>query len=154
LVAGVGNVFFSDDGFGSVAARRLLEKELPEHVRVVDFGIGSIHLSFELLDGYETVVIIDALSRGDEPGTIYVLEPDLDTARAYAEPADAHTIDPDAVLALVAASPACPPRVVVVGCEPGSTAPGMDLSEPVICAIDGACDAVMEIVAREPVSDR
>jgi hydrogenase maturation protease len=154
LVAGVGNVFFGDDGFGSVAARRLLERELPDHVRVVDFGIGSIHLSFELLGGYDTVIIVDGVVRGGEPGTIYVLEPDLDAARTYAEPADAHTVDPDAVVAMVAASPACPCRVLVVGCEPASTAPVMELSAPVAAAVDRACDAVIEIVDREPVGER
>jgi hydrogenase maturation protease len=154
LVAGVGNVFFGDDGFGCAAARRLLERGMHGNVRVVDFGIGSIHLSFELLEGYEMVVIMDATARGGAPGTVYVIEPDLEDAREYAAPADAHTVDPDAVLALIAASPARPRRVVVVGCEPETMAPGMELSGPVMGAVERACDAVAEIVEREPVGER
>ena len=76
LVAGVGNIFLGDDGFGVEVARRLATEDLPEWVRVADYGISGMHLAYDLANGYETTILIDATSRGDEPGTIYVIELD------------------------------------------------------------------------------
>ena len=81
LVAGIGNIFLGDDGFGSEVARRLLARPLPAEVRVVDFGIRGFDLAYALLDGYDVTVFVDATPRGGEPGTIYTIEPDLSEIR-------------------------------------------------------------------------
>ncbi len=100
LVAGIGNIFLSDDGFGVEVVRRLAGRDIPDGVKVADFGIRGIHLAYELLEGYEKLILIDALSRGDPPGTIYTLEPD-DVAASGAIP-DAHGMEPLAVFAYLA----------------------------------------------------
>ena len=76
LVAGVGNIFLGDDGFGVEVARRLATEDLPEWVRVADYGISGMHLAYDLANGYETTILIDATARGDDPGTVYVIELD------------------------------------------------------------------------------
>src|SRR3954467_12260006 len=78
LVAGIGNVFLGDDGFGVALAERLAERELPAGVEVVDYGIRGMDLAYALQDGYDAVVFLDATPRGDQPGTLYVIEPELD----------------------------------------------------------------------------
>src|SRR2546425_12435722 len=103
LVAGVGNIFLGDDAFGVEVAQRLLRRELPDEVRVVDFGIRGLDLTYALLDGYETVILVDATSRGGPPGTLYVIEPERDgTAGAEGEPLETHNLDPVKVLRLAA----------------------------------------------------
>jgi hydrogenase maturation protease len=142
LVAGVGNVFLGDDGFGVEVATRLLDTPMPDGVKVADFGIRGVHLAYELLDGYDALVLIDAVPRGDAPGTLYVIEPDLDAI----EPAgvgggpvmDAHGMAPDAVLALLAALGGRLGRVWVLGCEPADVSERMGLSEPVAGAVEEA----------------
>ena len=76
LIAGVGNIFFSDDGFGVEVAKRLAECELPEGVTVADYGISGMHLAYDLCDVYDRAILIDATPRGGTPGTVYVLEHD------------------------------------------------------------------------------
>src|SRR5690606_2212573 len=111
LVAGLGNVFLGDDGFGVEVVRRLAAEPQPEGVRVGDFGIRGLHLAYELLDGYDTVVLVDAGSRGGAPGELHLLEvspddlPDLATPNELVGAGgvlDAHAMTPDAVLALLA----------------------------------------------------
>ena len=122
LVAGVGNIFLGDDGFGVAVASRMAGETFPEGVKVGDFGIRSVHLAYELLDGYDSLVLIDALSRGDRPGTLTVLEPELDDhplgEAAGLGAMDAHTMHPEAVLNMLSALGGHLRRVVVVGCEP------------------------------------
>src|SRR5438105_7090490 len=97
LIAGIGNIFLGDDAFGTLVAQRLAQRRWPEEVRVVDFGIRGIDLSYALLDGFEAVILVDAVPRGGAPGTLYVLEPELDEP---SEPANAgmmiemHDLDP------------------------------------------------------------
>jgi hydrogenase maturation protease len=146
LVAGVGNVFFGDDGFGPAVAQRLREAQLPAGVEVREFGIRGIHLAYELLDGPDLLVVADAVSRGGEPGTLYVLEPELD---GEAAPADAHGMDLRSVFAAVAAMGGRLPRIRIVGCEPASVEPGMELSAKVANAVDAAARLVREIVEEE-----
>src|ERR1044072_4706859 len=100
LVAGVGNIFLSDDAFGVEVANRLADKELPSGVKYTDFGIGGVHLAFELLDGYDTAILVDAVPRGGEPGTVYVIEPEVDSSRTDGG-VDAHGFDPAAVLGVL-----------------------------------------------------
>lgn len=108
LVAGIGNVFLGDDGFGVESVRALAEHPLPEGVEVVDFGVRGVHLAYQLLDGYDTLLLLDATARGGEPGTLYLIEADgstgPETADAGAPPPpvlDGHHMSPDAVLALL-----------------------------------------------------
>jgi hydrogenase maturation protease len=155
LVAGIGNIFNSDDGFGSEVARRLLKESIPEGVKVTDFGIRGIHLAYELLDGYDTAILIDATQQGGEPGTIYVMEPDIDAIEtesglAEAGIADAHGMDPASVLALLRTLGGGVERLLVVGCEPADVEEGMGLSEPVARAVDEAVRVVRELLNEDP----
>jgi hydrogenase maturation protease len=159
LVAGIGNIFNSDDGFGSEVARRLLTEPVPEGVKVTDFGIRGIHLAYELLDGYDTAILIDATQQGGEPGTIYVMEPDIDAIEsesglAEAGIADAHGMDPASVLALLRSLGGGVERLLVVGCEPADVEEGMGLSEPVAQAVDEAVRVIRELLTEDPVDTR
>jgi hydrogenase maturation protease len=155
LVAGVGNVFLSDDGFGMAVIEQLQrDGGLPAGVELVDTGIRGMHLAYQLLDGYRALVIVDAVQRGSAPGTLYTLEHDLDAPRSRATDAalDGHGMDPDAVLALLdglAGSLGLPrpvDRVFVVGCEPAVLAEGIGLSPPVAAAVEPAALAVTALV--------
>jgi hydrogenase maturation protease len=154
LVAGVGNVFLGDDGFGVEVARRLAGEPLPGWVRVSDFGIRGVHLAYELLEGYETAILVDAAPRGEVPGTVYVIEPDLDgrsAALARDGPGvlvDAHGMEPDAVFAVLKALGGDLPRLLVVGCEPAEVSEGMGLSPPVAGAVDRAVAVVRELIGE------
>jgi hydrogenase maturation protease len=152
LVAGVGNIFLGDDGFGVEVARRLAAEELPEDVRVADFGIRGVHLAYELLDGYDTAILVDATPRGGPPGTVYVIEPEPPAARDAGDPAaaplmDAHAMEPDAVLGLLDVLGGSGVRVLVVGCEPAEVTERIGLSEPVERAVGDAILMVRELLA-------
>ena len=152
LVAGVGNIFLGDDGFGVEVARRLAAEELPEDVRVADFGIRGVHLAYELLDGYDTAILVDATPRGGPPGTVYVIEPEPPAARDVGDPAaaplmDAHAMEPDAVLGLLDVLGGSSVRVLVVGCEPAEVTERIGLSEPVERAVGDAVQMVRELLA-------
>ncbi|WP_433236686.1 hydrogenase maturation protease [Streptosporangium sp. CA-135522] len=155
LVAGVGNVFFGDDGFGVEVARRLSAAGLPEGAVVADFGIRGIHLAYELLAGYDSLILVDAVPGDDEPGTLRVVEPRLDEDRRVSDPlvgsalADAHGMTPDAVLALIGALGVRTGRILLVGCQPADTSPGMELSEPVASAVPRAAELVRELVEEQ-----
>src|SRR5258706_15474162 len=116
LVAGIGNVFFGDDGFGSALVERLQKRAFPVGVRVSDFGIRGVHLAYELAAGWDAAVILDIATRGGEPGTLYVIEPDL--PRAEPRPIEPHHLDPLSVLALVPALGKMPKLIRLVACEP------------------------------------
>ncbi len=150
LVAGLGNVFLGDDGFGVEVARRLAAEPLPEGVKVADFGIRGMHLAYELLDGgYETAILVDATSRGGAPGTVYVIEPDLGEdahGAAAGVLADAHSMSPDAVLRWLRSLGGTPPRLLVVGCEPARLEEEMGLSPPVERAVGEAAQVVRELL--------
>jgi hydrogenase maturation protease len=147
LIAGVGNIFLGDDAFGVEVARRLSMEDLPAGVRVVDFGIRSLHLAYEMLDGgYDLTVLVDACRRGGDPGTLYVIEPDPVADRSPAA-ADPHAMNPDAVLASVRALGGEPGHVLVVGCEPASVDESLGLSASVAAAVDDAVRVVRELLA-------
>lgn len=147
LVAGIGNVFLGDDGFGSAVVQRLASRTLPDRVRVEDFGIRSVHLAYDLLDAaYETTIVVDAVGRGGEPGTLYVLEPEMSEGQPEG-PADAHGLSVEAVLGFLKGAGGDPGHVLIVGCEPLSLHPEMGLSEVVAGAVDGAVELVMELIA-------
>jgi hydrogenase maturation protease len=154
LVAGVGNIFLGDDGFGSEVARRLAEEALPDGVTVIDFGIGGIHLAYELQEGYGTAILVDASPRGQEPGTVFVMEVDRDDTGAGSGDlpvamagalADGHAMEPDWVLDRISALGVAT-RVLVVGCEPADTSEQIGLSPPVHRAVDEAVGVVLGLL--------
>jgi hydrogenase maturation protease len=153
LVAGVGNIFCGDDGFGVEVVRRLAGRPLPAGVRVADFGIRGLHLAFELLEKPDdTTILVDLAPRGGLPGTVYLIEPDLETLGAVGGPADAHDMTPEAVFGLLRSLGGTPRRVLLVGCEPLRTEDEMGLSPPVEAAVDEAVTLILEVLARETVA--
>lgn len=150
LVAGVGNIFLGDDGFGVEVVRRLGTERFPENVSVGDFGIKGIHLAYELLDGYETLILIDAVPRGEEPGTVFLLKPDVDSLPDMA--ADAHGMEPAAVFAFLRSLGGSIPRTFIVGCEPKETEEAIGLSAPVERAVDEAVELVRRLLERPDVA--
>ncbi len=152
LVAGLGNVFAGDDGFGVAVAAALADASLPDGTEVHDFGIRGLHLAYQLLDGYDLVVVVDAVSHGGQPGTLYVIDHAADgqqpSPAADAPLLDAHDMAPDAVLALVPALGGTLGRVIVIGCEPGVIAAGMGLSAPVARSVEHAAQLVIDIVVK------
>jgi hydrogenase maturation protease len=146
LVAGLGNVFLGDDAFGVEVARRLARRTLPAGVRVLDAGIRSLHLAYDLLDRPDLLLVVDAVSRGGAPGSLYVLEPALDGAHQVA---NGHRMDLHAVKAGLLALGGQMPRVLLVGCEPARLDEGMGLTSEVESAVGPAMDIVCKLVARE-----
>jgi hydrogenase maturation protease len=145
LVAGIGNIFFGDDAFGVEVASRLAGRPFPDGVKVADFGIRGVHLAYELLDGYDTLILIDALSRGEAPGTVTVFEPDLSDLPGAAM--DAHTMDPGTVLATLHELGGSVGRLLLVGCEPATLEEGIGMSAPVTAAVERAVEVVLELVS-------
>lgn len=143
LVAGVGNVFLSDDGFGVEVARRLAERALPEGVVVRDVGVRGLHLAYDLLDAPELLIVVDLAPRGGAPGTLYVLEPEL--AAEGPRPSLAHGTDLAGTFATLEALGGSVPRVLIVGCEPADLREAMGLSAPVHAAVDAAIALVLRL---------
>jgi hydrogenase maturation protease len=141
LVAGIGNVFLGDDGFGCELARRVAFAG----VDVADFGIRGMDLAYALAD-YDVVVLLDATPRGGEPGTLYVIEPDLE---GLPLDVDAHAMHPVSVLALAKALGGELPRTLVLGCEPAGVEEFTELSEPVRAALDEAEKLLAEVLRKE-----
>jgi hydrogenase maturation protease len=151
LVACVGNIFLGDDGFGVEVATRLARRPLPADVRVVDFGIRGLHLAYELLDGVDRLILVDAAQRGETPGTVSVLrvvtQPD-DVAERPMSPMDAHDMSPDTVLDLVHALGGSLGEVLVVTCEPADVGANLGLSDAVLAAVDPAVNAVEQLLRK------
>jgi hydrogenase maturation protease len=146
LVAGIGNIFLGDDGFGSEVVRNA---ELPQDdptVQVIDYGIRGMHLAYDLLEEWDTLVLIDAVPSQGHPGTLHVFQADH-ASSPEANGLDAHSMDPASVFASLRALGGRPPYTVVVGCEAGSVQEGIGLTEPVAQAVPRAARAVEEIVA-------
>ncbi|MFE9933288.1 hydrogenase maturation protease [Streptomyces sp. NPDC005533] len=170
LIAGIGNVFLGDDGFGVETVRALSAHPLPDGVEAVDFGVRGVHLAYQLLDGYDTLLIVDATARGGEPGTLYLIEADGSEepggvgggagavgAAPGAPVLDGHHMSPDAVLALLgtlcAGTGATPPRrTLVLGCEPACLDEGIGLSAAVSAAVPEAVRTVLDLI-RTPAPD-
>jgi hydrogenase maturation protease len=157
LVAGIGNVFLRDDGFGVEVSRRLAGRALPDGVRVEDYGIRGIHLAYDLLEGYDALVLVDAVPMGEPPGTLAVIEPEPAIGRATVSSSnadggsvvavDAHAMSPDIVLATLTRLGGSVDRIVIVGCQPGNLDEGMGLSPAVQAAVTAAVDLCLEVVA-------
>ncbi len=164
LIACIGNVFMGDDGFGVEVAQRLMKRTagpFPKGVQVVDFGIRGLDLAYTLLDEYDILVLVDAVSRGGIPGTLYLIEPDLAgmTPEKGVESVrvglDAHSMDPVKVLAYARTLGARPIRTLLVGCEPSAISGNEDymdmqmgLSEPVLAAVDKAAQMIDLLVEQ------
>lgn len=150
LVAGIGNIWMKDDGFGSEVAKRLNERELPKGLTVTDFGIGGLDLSYELHKGYAALVLIDISRQGGDPGTLYVMEVDEDDVPGEIEDGmmmDPHGMDPETVLRFVKSTGAWPGKVVIIACEPTVVEDfGLGLSEAVEAAVDSAVELTLKTV--------
>ena len=145
LVAGVGNVFFHDDAFGVEVLRHLNSSTLPSGVRVMDAGIRGMHLAFEITSGYDAVILVDAISRGDSPGTVSVLEP---SRSSNANAADAHSMELESVFAFIERLGGSDAKIVIVGCEPVDVTEGMGLSPQVSAAVPQAARFVERLVSE------
>lgn len=167
LIAGIGNIFLGDDAFGCEVIRKLLLRQQPEGVRVFDFGIRGFDLTYALLDSPETVILVDAIQRGEAPGTVYVIEPELSSLdesspERPAEQAlvEMHGMDPVKVLRMVRSMGGGFHRVLLVGCEPesfGSEEEGegrIGFTDPVTAAVDEAVRLIESLVADILVKDK
>jgi hydrogenase maturation protease len=153
LVAGVGNIFLGDDAFGVEVVQRLARRPLPPNVQVADFGIRGYDLAYALMEPWELVILVDALSRGEPPGTVYTIEAAMPQDSAASALLDAHTLDPAAVLQFVGKLGGHLDRILVVGCEPASIEMDhngrLGLSLPVEIALDEAIRIIEALIAGE-----
>jgi hydrogenase maturation protease len=154
LIAGIGNIFLADDGFGVEVASRLASHSFPPGVRLADFGIRGFDLAYALMEGYETTILVDAYPGEGEPGKLFVVEPDLnDLNSAGAEQGwiEPHAMNPLGVLRMAKSMGGELKRVLLVGCVPATLGPEegqMGLSEPVAAAVDEAVKLVGSLVTR------
>ena len=152
LIAGVGNAWLSDDGFGGEVARRLADRGLPSGVSALDAGTGGLSLAYEVMRGYDGLVLVDVSRQGGKPGTLYVMEVSEEDVEAGIEDGsvlDPHAMDPQTVLRFVRSVGGWPGRVVVVACEPAEVEEmGLELSEPVRAAVDRAVELVLTQAAE------
>jgi hydrogenase maturation protease len=149
LIAGIGNIFLGDDAFGVEVARRLAAQPLPPEVRVVDFGIRGIDLAYALLEDYRRVILVDTVQRGGAPGSLYIIEPETESAGAM----ETHEMAPAKALGAAKAMGAALTGVVIVGCEQESfgseEAPQMGLSRAVEAAVDQAVALIRAMAAED-----
>lgn len=150
LVAGIGNAWMRDDGFGGEVAKLLEARELPDGVKVMDFGSGGLDLAYEVMRGYDALILIDVSRQGEAPGTLYVMEADPDDVDGQVEDGqmlDPHGMDPETVLRFVKYVGGWPGRVFVVACEPEIVEDvGFGLSDPVSASLTRAAEVVLETV--------
>ncbi len=157
LVAGIGNLFLTDDGFGSEVARRIEGRQLPEGVAVIDFGTGGLDLAYQVMYGYDGLLMIDVSRQGGSPGTLYVMEVDEDEVAGGAvedgEVLNPHGMDPETVLRFIKITGGWPGKVVIVACEPETVEEmGVGLTPVVEEAVERAVELVLE-TAKELLTD-
>jgi hydrogenase maturation protease len=153
LIAGIGNIFLGDDGFGPEVLRHVYGRVNGcEGVRATDYGIGGMHLAYDLLEDWDALVLVDAIPNRGSPGTVHVFEADHGSPDAPAG-LDAHGMDPATVFASLRALGGTPPRTIVVGCEVADVDDGMGLSEPIEAAVPEAARAVESAVAMLRAED-
>lgn len=153
LIAGIGNIFMGDDGFGVEVAQRLLARELPAGVRVVDYGIRSLDLAYALMEAPGVTILIDACPRGEAPGTLFVIEPEVETGGAEEQAAalDAHSMNPLLVMRMAKSMGGTLKPILLLGCEPETLGPDegqLGLSQRVAAAVDDAVDLALTIVRK------
>jgi len=148
LVAGVGNIFLRDDAFGVEVVKLLADQPARDGVEIRDFGIRGVHLAYELLNGCDLFVLVDAAARGEPPGTVTVIEVEVPEPDPAVGPViDAHSLTPDGIFALLGSLGGRPGRSLLVACEPADVSAGIGLSEPVQAALPHAVRTVEEILA-------
>ena len=150
LIAGIGNTWLGDDGFGSEVVKRLEARELPRGTVVFDFGTGGLDLAYEVMRGYDALVLVDVSRQGGEPGTLYVIEPQPEEIPPIedGEVVSPHGMDPRTVLRFVKTVGGWPGKVLVVACEPaGVEEMGLELSPQVAGAVERAAGLVLETIA-------
>jgi hydrogenase maturation protease len=150
LIAGIGNIFFGDDGFGCEVAQQLAQQSLPDQARVIDFGIRSYDLAYTLTDGFDAVILVDAMAHGDAPGTVSVIEPDLNRLNEFesAQP-DTHSLNPVSVLQLAQSLGPLPAQLLLVACEPEVLeSEDLGLSAPVRAAVPRAIEEIKSLIAN------
>ena len=152
LVACIGNIFLGDDGFGVEVAKQLLRRPMPANVRVEDFGIRGFDLAYAIMDAPDITILVDACPRGGAPGTVYVIEPDLQEIHSLeSAPVEGHSMNPLSVLRLAVSLGAQLKHIVLVGCEPaflGGEEGHMGLSAPVEAAVDEAVRVVESLIQK------
>jgi hydrogenase maturation protease len=156
LVAGVGNIFLSDDGFGVEVVRQLAGRPHADNVEIADYGIRGVHLAYRLLEGYDVLVLIDAAPRGHAPGTVTLVEVDQSrlagAGQAVASGAsplvDAHGMDPATVLAHLDALGGHVTSAFIVACEPEIIEEGIGLSATVQAAVPDAIALVEQVMQQ------
>jgi hydrogenase maturation protease len=152
LVAGVGNIFLGDDAFGVEVVQRLARRRLPEDVRVIDFGIRSYDLAYALMEPWKLTILVDAIARGEAPGTLYTIEPELPSAASGSVNIDAHSMNPVSVLQLVSALGGKVGRMLVIGCEPEKIdvdeSGALGLSRAVEDAVGAAVRVIEELIMQ------
>lgn len=154
LVAGIGNIFMGDDAFGVEVVNELLRRKVPDGVAVRDFGVRSYDLAYAMMDGYGVTILVDATPQGRQPGTVYLIEPDLNALDNLEDEAvNAHSMNPVRVLQMLRAFGTRPGRLYLAGCEPGVLeTEEIGLSEPVRAAIPQAI-AMIETLIDELLRD-
>ena len=151
LVAGIGNVFHGDDAFGVLVAREMAKRESTDDVVVADFGTRSYDLVFAILDGYDIVILVDLVSRGGEPGTVYLLDPVIDAVEAGRSLVGGHSMTPQTVLSILEAFGGYGGSIYIVGCEPAtleSEDGGIGLSPPAEAAVHVAITMIEDLIRR------
>jgi hydrogenase maturation protease len=155
LIAGIGNIFLGDDAFGVEVVQRLTNRKLPDGVKAMDFGIRGFDLAYALLDGSDVTILVDACPRGGEPGSLYVIEPDLnslDSQEASRTSVDAHSMNPMTVIRMAKSmGEGSLARILLVGCEPLTLGPEegqMGLSEPVAAMVEEAAKVIESLVSK------
>jgi hydrogenase maturation protease len=151
LIAGVGNAWLRDDAFGGECARRLEAEGVPSGVSVMDVGTSGLDLAYEVMRGYDALILLDATRQGGEPGTLYVMEPDrseFEGEISDGESIDPHDMNPHTMLRFVTVTGGWPGKVLVIGCEPGEAEPGLGLTPAVQAAVEAAVTLVRETIAE------
>jgi hydrogenase maturation protease len=160
LIAGIGNIFLGDDAFGVEVATILARRSFPRGVRVADFGIRGFDLAYALMEGYQTTILVDAYPGGGQPGTLLVVEPDLqnlDSAGTHPGFVDPHGMNPLNVLRMAVNMGAQLKRILLVGCVPATLGPEegkMGLSEPIAAAVDEAVELIDSLATRILAEER
>jgi hydrogenase maturation protease len=154
LIAGIGNIFLADDAFGVEVASRLARQSFPPGVKVTDFGIRGFDLAYALLEGYEITILVDAYPGEGEPGTLFVVEPEVrdlnspETPLGFVEP---HAMNPMQVLRMARSMGGPLKKILLVGCVPATLGPEqghMGLSVPVAAAVGQAVKLIELLVTR------
>ncbi len=150
IIAGVGNMFMKDDGFGGAVIKKIINKKFPEGVEVKDFGTGGLKLAYDLMKGYDALILLDASARGEKPGTLYIIEPnenDIDSDLEQGGPIDPHGGDPATVLRFVKSIGSWPAKVLIIACEQETVDDfEIGLSDSVNASVDKAIEMVDEII--------